>query len=264
MGVPRARRASVVAALSSGLEAPTEALQEVIALTARDLIDENFEAFGPEGRSRILNAGFAGLAVGFVAGGIGGAVTRNQQIDNSKDALAGLEDVPEEGAPPALPQRDLVVTAPARAQTVTPQGDLFLNPLGQEALKEATETRDAAREASTPLNTKTDEIALESMQDLAQQLEIELEGGLTAEQIADTARGKSNPRLFKRVSSRVNPAGLIIIGQAGHVNTAQGTRENILEMNPDSMTFADVELAREGAQSLWRLLQLSSLAKQRH
>lgn len=50
-------------------EAATETAQELLAISARSYVDDNYDKLGPEAASRILNAAAAGFVVG---GGIGG------------------------------------------------------------------------------------------------------------------------------------------------------------------------------------------------
>ena len=72
--LPLPQRMAATASLVGVNEAGTETLQELNALTARTIVDENYETLGEEGRSRLLNAGLAGFAVGGLFGGVGGVL----------------------------------------------------------------------------------------------------------------------------------------------------------------------------------------------
>lgn len=62
------KRILATSALVAGQEAGTEALQEAIAIGARKFVDENYDALGPEARSRILNSAAAGALLGGIFG----------------------------------------------------------------------------------------------------------------------------------------------------------------------------------------------------
>jgi len=105
----RPKRAAAMGALISGQEAGTEAAQEVIALAARDFVDENYDALGEEGRSRILNATAAGGFVGGGMGTLGGAISARERTfqesalvgpQRSEQASTGQISQPEQLPPP--------------------------------------------------------------------------------------------------------------------------------------------------------------------
>jgi len=92
-------------------EGATETAQEAIDLTIRSFVDENFDALGPDGRSRLLNSAAAGLLVGGGFGGITSALTtkrisRATAEDNGAPTDAEIADAAE--APPRrlqMPQK---------------------------------------------------------------------------------------------------------------------------------------------------------------
>lgn len=97
------KRMLATGALVSGQEAGTEALQEVIALAAREFVDENYDALGPEGVSRVLNSAAAGALLGFTFGAPGG-IPRHTPIDRDEFAphveALNPDKEPETGTPP--------------------------------------------------------------------------------------------------------------------------------------------------------------------
>src|SRR3990172_5380111 len=100
-------------------EGITEGLQEVIDVAARKFVDENYEALGPEARSRILNSAAAGGIVGAVFGGVGGVFNRGERKGKGQEAetevLAGeAASVGPTGAAPVTvaPVEQLVLPTP--------------------------------------------------------------------------------------------------------------------------------------------------------
>jgi hypothetical protein len=99
MKMPWYKRMPASGMLIGTQEAGTEVMQEVIALTARELVDENFEMLGEEGVSRLLNsaaAGFVGGAgFGFPAG-IRGGVSNEEMLADKFNAMeqSGVELAP--------------------------------------------------------------------------------------------------------------------------------------------------------------------------
>ena len=102
--VPRRLAAAGAAGVGEGV---TEALQESIDLAAREYVDENFDALGPEAASRLLNAAGEGALFGAVFGGIfgGGAAPRQQQTEGGIAVVeAGTGDaLPEAPVDPQIP-----------------------------------------------------------------------------------------------------------------------------------------------------------------
>ncbi len=76
--LPLAKRILATGSLVGSTEAGTELLQEINAIVSREIIDENYEALGEEGRSRVLNAAAGGFAVGSMMGGAGGVLPGRQ------------------------------------------------------------------------------------------------------------------------------------------------------------------------------------------
>ena len=261
--LPRAKRAAAIAGLVGGAEASTEAAQEVIAISARDLIDENFEALGPEGRSRILNAAAAGGFVGTVFGGAGGVVSRGRvPVGEEGSGLEGLGLPQEERREIQLEEEGreeikegIEGVLEKRPRKGIAQGDLFAGPIAQEVIEGASQ-RIAARESEEnffrALDYVKDEIALESMQGQVQQLELELKTGLPQR---EAVQEQLAPRAFSRVGTYTDPSGLIIIGQAGKLNPTLGLRENVVDMAPEAMTLADQALRKEVVQQRIRALR---------
>ena len=58
------------------VEGSTEFLQEIVDLAARTTVDEEFDALGPEGAARLLEAAATGALVGAIFGGGAGAFSR--------------------------------------------------------------------------------------------------------------------------------------------------------------------------------------------
>lgn len=105
-----ARRLATAGA-AGATEAVTEALQETVDVAARSFIDDNYDALGPEGVSRIANAAGGGGLIGFLFGGIlgGHGVSRG---DSTQDPEFNLEE--QEGRlalPP--PRKELPPPTPA-------------------------------------------------------------------------------------------------------------------------------------------------------
>lgn len=83
----------------SVIEGATETLQEAIDIATRGYVDENYDMLGPEARARILEAGVTGAIVGFMFGGVGGALGRGGREETP---LPPLEKPPLLLPPPAL------------------------------------------------------------------------------------------------------------------------------------------------------------------
>ena len=90
--LPVAKRTLAMGALVGGSEAGTEALQEVVAIAARKLVDDNYDTMGPEAKSRVLNSAAAGFFVGGIPGSVGGAFSKAPEGGRDR----GL---PENGSP---------------------------------------------------------------------------------------------------------------------------------------------------------------------
>ena len=93
-------------------EAGTEALQEVVASTARQVVDEHYDMLGPEGRKRILEAAIVGGAVGLPFGAAGSVFVRKKsQVDTNAlaselaDEIAGRKG-DTSNAPAGMPSFD--------------------------------------------------------------------------------------------------------------------------------------------------------------
>ena len=68
-------------------EAGTEALQEVVDSTARQVVDDHYDMLGPDGRKRILEAAIVGGAVGLPFGAAGSVFVRAKK-EADPDAIA--------------------------------------------------------------------------------------------------------------------------------------------------------------------------------
>jgi hypothetical protein len=107
------KRVGVTAAGGLGIEATTEALQEVNAMVARSFVDDNFDILGPEAKDRVIEAAATGGLLGTVFGGIGGVFARpppGLDTNNPDDVAEFLEaqrisgrrpgdDTPPDGGP---------------------------------------------------------------------------------------------------------------------------------------------------------------------
>ncbi len=102
----RVRRAFMSGAAVAGQEAGTEALQEVIGITARKFVDKNYDILGEEAASRVLNAAAAGGLVGGVMGGAGGVVEgqRARRIQGTLEEGVKEGGVKQGNTPPASEQ----------------------------------------------------------------------------------------------------------------------------------------------------------------
>ena len=96
-------------------EGGTEALQEIVASTARQVVDEHYDMLGPEGRKRILEAAITGAAVGLPLGGAGSVFVRKKlNIDTKKiideflDETFGKPQYVDDSAVPSLSENDFV------------------------------------------------------------------------------------------------------------------------------------------------------------
>jgi len=96
-------------------EGGTEALQEIVASTARQVVDEHYDMLGPEGRKRILEAAITGAAVGLPLGGAGSVFVRKKlNIDTKKiideflDEMFGKPQYVDDSAVPSLSENDFV------------------------------------------------------------------------------------------------------------------------------------------------------------
>ena len=91
----RVKRAGALAAYVGVSESGTEALQEVIAIAARKVVDENYDVLGKEARERLLEAGAGGLVAGTAFAGAGGLATPDRSESN-------LDELPELAVPPPV------------------------------------------------------------------------------------------------------------------------------------------------------------------
>ncbi len=93
-GLPKNKKVALLNGFSQGAvtEGATETMQELVALTARAYVDENFEVLGSEGASRLINAAAAGGLVGGTLGGVGGVL---QEVGDQRAAeqTTPLEDL---------------------------------------------------------------------------------------------------------------------------------------------------------------------------
>jgi hypothetical protein len=96
MALPRTKRALVMAGIISGQEAGTEALQAVVEESARTLVDKEYEYFGEEGESRVLNALAAGAVGGAVFGGAGGVLSSRRESTQGRKNETLLERIGRE------------------------------------------------------------------------------------------------------------------------------------------------------------------------
>ena len=116
--------------LVAGQEAGTEALQEVIALTARDFVDENYDALGPEGISRILNSAASGFIVGLPFGGVagipsGGRVEQTpidigREVPKAEDFGPPDLRIPDHVESPKSPHREVYIIGEEGIKTPQP------------------------------------------------------------------------------------------------------------------------------------------------
>ena len=128
--VPRRLKVLAGAGAYGGAEALTESLQETVDIAARSFVDENYEALGEDGRSRLLNAAASGALVGTIFGGMFGG-PRSAETGAAPPSQEQAQEIPEEvldsvmlGVPegetslsPAFPGATPVVVPP-----VIPQG----------------------------------------------------------------------------------------------------------------------------------------------
>ena len=68
-------------------ESGTEALQEIVASTARQVVDEHYDMLGPEGRRRILEAAIVGGTVGLPFGAAGSVFVRRKLDIDAKTII---------------------------------------------------------------------------------------------------------------------------------------------------------------------------------
>ena len=80
--IPRRLAAIPAYATAEGL---TELMQESVDLAAREFIDENYDALGEEGRSRLLNAAVTGALVGGIIGPVFGGSQRQSREAETVD-----------------------------------------------------------------------------------------------------------------------------------------------------------------------------------
>lgn len=78
-----------IQALSEG---GTEALQEVVASTARQVVDDHYDMLGPEGRKRILEAAIVGATTGLPFGAAGSVFVRKKKFNSVEDYAQDLAD----------------------------------------------------------------------------------------------------------------------------------------------------------------------------
>ncbi|KKN74532.1 hypothetical protein LCGC14_0389490 [marine sediment metagenome] len=81
----RTGRALVTGAVAAPVEGATELMQEAIDLGVRSYVDENFQALGPEGVQRLLEASTTGLFMGVIFGGAAGGLSKRPVDDLEVD-----------------------------------------------------------------------------------------------------------------------------------------------------------------------------------
>ena len=84
--MPRRLAAAPAIGLTEGL---TESMQEVVDLAAREYIDENYDAMGEDGASRLLNAAVTGALLGTVMGPLFGGAGSGGSIRETQEELPG-------------------------------------------------------------------------------------------------------------------------------------------------------------------------------
>ena len=140
--LPIARRMLLSGAIVGGQESGTELAQELIALTARELVDENYEALGEEGRSRMLNSFAAGGVVGTFFGGLGG-IRRHAYIGEVEDESLNRGEEVTLALPPPQPK----LTGPAAVQEIpdlvfsekSPHTEIYL--IGDKGIENASQQK---------------------------------------------------------------------------------------------------------------------------
>ncbi len=135
-------------------ESGTEALQEIVASTARQVVDEHYDMLGPEGRKRILEAAIVGGVVGLPFGAAGSVfVRRKQQVDINELAsdLAAEIGGNKGELPPGMPTFD---TYNRMANEVKgPSQDLYIAQLF-ERYGRPSDLSDNIRDAHSPAKTR--------------------------------------------------------------------------------------------------------------
>lgn len=105
----RAGRTAAGFLAGTAAEGATETLQEAVDLATRQLVDENYDALGPEARSRLLNSAVAGALVGGVFGAGAGALSpapiQQDRVDRNIKEILGI---PDEEAVSNVPEYDEV------------------------------------------------------------------------------------------------------------------------------------------------------------
>lgn len=124
----RPGRALAGAAAASVTEGVTETLQESVDLATRKFVNDNFEALGPEGRSRLLNAAATGALVGFIFGGAGGAISRPER----KASDSNIAVPPPKEPATNVPEKEAPFVTEA---TIVPQGyNPEVSPIGDTGI----------------------------------------------------------------------------------------------------------------------------------
>ncbi len=142
----RTGRALVTGAVAAPVEGATELMQEAIDLGVRSYVDENFQALGPEGVQRLLEASTTGLFMGVIFGGAAGGLSKRP-----------VDDLEVDDFDPG--------SATGRVRT---QGEVKVKPAVEEKVKEvepaAPEVEGKVAEVTEPITTEP-EVVVEAPAD---------------------------------------------------------------------------------------------------
>jgi len=120
------QRMGLTAGLGATGEAVTESLQEILGITARQVVDENYDFWGEEQASRVLNAAAGGAFLGFFFGGLAGIRGGGGEGASGGEGTAPAPEVeggpsPEGGGGAATPSPEGGGTPPSAAEETTPE-----------------------------------------------------------------------------------------------------------------------------------------------
>jgi len=140
------------AAIGAAAEVPTEVLQEALGIAAKSTVDDNFDALGPEARSRLLNAAAGALVVGGAIGGVGGGGLRQFQLRHPDVPIARIP-------PPEAPTVGLADTAtelfPGVNETLA-SGEGII-PIDPPVLEDLTTSKKALAKVGIPTDEQNSE-----------------------------------------------------------------------------------------------------------
>ena len=208
-------------------EGATELMDEAIILGARDVIQEDFEALGPEGRKRLVDALAAGGLMGLMTGGGTGLLvpktkTAYEGDFNKEDVEAmAAEDYYQQNVKPAKDQQE-AMDALIRDKNLAKEGEQHVadivkegeqDPLMQmidEQIAQEKEMEQAAKEVRE--ETAAEEAArITEEEEAAQNLEaaaaLKALEEMPLDQASDTnATGKADPEPNERVRNQEDVA----------------------------------------------------------